>query len=501
MALVDYSDVQGLVRYGYGRMTEACFLLLRIDDPIAARSWLKTAPVTTAVERKPPPEKALQVAFTCDGLQALQIPPEIIQQFSPEFMSGMAGEESRSRRLGDVGANAPSRWQWGSAEKLPHVLVLLYAEPGKLEAWKQTVQGDSWDHAFSVLDCLEAERSSDTEPFGFKDGISQPTIDWDGERKPDKSERLEYSNLVTLGEFLLGYPNEYGKYSTRPLVNRGDDRTAELLPAEEDPDKRDLGRNGCYLVFRQLAQDVSGFWKFLDEQAKGNPDQRAKLAEAMVGRKMNGEALVPLSDRQIEGLDPDAKDNMRLNQFTYESDSDGARCPLGAHIRRANPRNGDLPYGTSGLLSRLIRTLGFGRKGIRDDMVSSTRFHRMLRRGRAYGATPLQERDFQSGQADNRDRGLYFICLNANIGRQFEFVQNAWIMGSKFDGLSEESDPLLGNRLPFPGCPETSTFSIPQPDGVRRRITGLPQFVTVRGGAYFFLPSIRALWYMATIGD
>ena len=115
---------------------------------------------------------------------------------------------------------------------------------------------------------------SDTEPFGFKDGISQPTIDWDGERKPDESERLEYSNLVTLGEFLLGYPNEYGKYSTRPLVSRGDDRTAGLLPAEEDPDKRDLGRDGCYLVFRQLAQDVSGFWKFLDEQAKGNPDQQ-----------------------------------------------------------------------------------------------------------------------------------------------------------------------------------------------------------------------------------
>ena len=73
--------------------------------------------------------------------------------------------------------------------------------------------------------------------------------------------------------------------------------------------------------------------------------------------------------------------------------------------------------------------------------------------------------------------------------------------GSKFDGLSEESDPLLGNRLPLPGCPEMSTFSIPQPDGVRRRITGLSQFVTVRGGAYFFLPSIRALWYMASLAD
>ena len=111
-------------------------------------------------------------------------------------------------------------------------------------------------------------------------------------------------------------------------MSRGDDRTAGLLPAEEDPDKRDLGRDGCYLVFRQLAQDVSGFWKFLDEQTKSNLD-RQTLAEAMVGRKMNGEPLVPLGEREIEGLKSDAKDNIRLNQFTYELDGDGARCPLG----------------------------------------------------------------------------------------------------------------------------------------------------------------------------
>ncbi|MET0501384.1 MAG: peroxidase, partial [Candidatus Binatia bacterium] len=86
-------------------------------------------------------------------------------------------------------------------------------------------------------------------------------------------------------------------------------------------------------------------------------------------------------------------------------------------------------------------------------------------------------------------------------GRQFEFVQNAWIMDTKFDGLSEESDPLLGNRTPVPGCLFTNAFTMPQENGFRRRINGLPQFVTVRGGGYFFLPSIRVLWYLATIGD
>jgi hypothetical protein len=74
-------------------------------------------------------------------------------------------------------------------------------------------------------------------------------------------------------------------------------------------------------------------------------------------------------------------------------------------------------------------------------------------------------------------------------------------MSTKFDGLGEESDPLLGNRLPIPGCPETSTFSIPQSDGVRRRLAGLPRFVAVRGGAYFFLPSIRTLWYITSFGN
>ena len=98
------------------------------------------------------------------------------------------------------------------------------------------------------------------------------------------------------------------------------------------------------------------------------------------------------------------------------------------------------------------------------------------------------------------ERGLNFIALAANISRQFEFMQNAWIMGTKFNGLTEESDPLLGNREPMAGCPITNTFSVPQQHGVRRRITGMPQFVTVRGGAYFFLPSIRALRYLASLG-
>ena len=137
-AWIDDSDVQGLVRFGYGDMTEACFYLLEVRDRAAARAWLGARAVTTAVKvpRTARPEKALQVAFSWDGLKALGLPPTV-EGFSLEFISGMAGDESRSRRLGDLGASAPSTWYWGAPGRVPHVLVMLYAArraPGELEA-------------------------------------------------------------------------------------------------------------------------------------------------------------------------------------------------------------------------------------------------------------------------------------------------------------------------------------------------------------------------------
>ena len=105
----------------------------------------------------------------------------------------------------------------------------------------------------------------------------------------------------------------------------------------------------------------------------------------------------------------------------------------------------------------------------------------------------------QVNYPDNIERGLYFLALNANISRQFEFVQGAWVMSTKFSAMTEESDPLLGNRSAVPGCPFTDTFSLPQESGLRTRLTGVPQFVTVRGGAYFFLPSLSAIRYLASL--
>jgi deferrochelatase/peroxidase EfeB len=141
--------------------------------------------------------------------------------------------------------------------------------------------------------------------------------------------------------------------------------------------------------------------------------------------------------------------------------------------------------------------LGFGPKGFYDDLTSSVRFHRILRRGREYGSELSPEQALEPAPEKEPPRGINFICLNANISRQFEFLQNAWIASTKFSGLTGESDPLLGNRESVIGCPITGNFTMPGNGRLRRRVSGLPQFVTVRGGAYFFLPSLRALRYFA----
>ena len=267
-----------------------------------------------------------------------------------------------------------------------------------------------------------------------------------------------------------------------------------MLPRAEDaPDRADLGRNGSYLVMRQLRQDVHGFWQFVDRQARGDADVRERIASAMVGRRRDGVPLVGPADEMYEG----ARRSGDLNAFTYRSDRDGLRCPLGAHVRRSNPRNADLPPGAPGFSRgeahprprrRRARaaTWSHRRASIGCCAVVASTGRRVARNRRSRGA------------GGGAEPGLHFICLNANIARQFEFVQNAWAMGTHFAGLPDESDPLLGTRSPAPTAPPTDGFSVPRGDGPDERIAGLPQFVTVLGGAYFFLPGIRALRFLAT---
>jgi deferrochelatase/peroxidase EfeB len=492
---VDFGDVQGIVRFGYGKLKGASYALARIKNLEAARSWLLSAPVATAIERNPPPATALQVAFTVEGLRALRVPDVVIGAFSHEFVSGMT-QESRSRRLGDLEANSPSNWAWGNGDKVPHLLAMFFAKPDHLDAFEESSTGAVWNDAFEVTWLYSADLDG-IEPFGFVDGISQPKVDWEQQRDMLEGQ-IDYGNVVALGEFLLGYRNEYGKYTDRPLVDTNA-VTADLLNAEDAPEKKDIGRNGTYLVMRDLQQDVRRFWQFLDKHTRGDLAFMERLASAMVGRTRDGDPLVPIQREPIPGIGPDA-DEVRQNRFTFESDPEGVACPFGAHVRRANPRNTDYPGRPATLLSKVVTMLGFGPKGFRDDLISSVRYHRILRRGREYGPGLSPQDALAPAPPDDPSRGLHFICLNGNILRQFEFLQNAWIANTKFDAMSGESDPLLGNRQPIWGCPVTSDFNIPKGDGLRQRVSGLEQFVTVRGGAYFFLPSLSVLRYFAQVG-
>jgi deferrochelatase/peroxidase EfeB len=534
---VDYRDIQGLVRFGHGHLREARFYLLRIVDAEKARAWItgNVKNITTAVPDLEA-RRALQIAFTCEGLSKLGVPGTVLDRFSLEFRRGMV-DPNGSRRLGDVGTNDPAKWEWGvPGRSYPHVLVMVYGEKQDgeknaegFDAWDAAVKGELWDTAFSRVYSLSTIRKDDLEPFGFVDGVSQPTLDW-GRRKPVRlQDTTEYTNLSALGEFLLGYPNEYGRYTDRPLLDDGEAR-AQILPlAEDEPGKRDFGRNGTYLVLRDLRQNVSAFDTFVKDKSGSDDEKVHALASAMGGRVPADQHIIPpwpkddpppwpagsppwhapgavddpkwvippggpvmtVSESAIPGVGPAMKD-IWLDQFTFKNDPDGATCPYGAHIRRANPRNADLPEGTRGWIGKLMRTLGFSRQHTRDDLLSSTRFHRILRRGRAYEA----ERDDDKAAASTQERGLRFVALNASISRQFEFIQTSWVVNSKFNGLDED-DPLLGGRTPLMTGARVDRFTRPQDSGLECRLHDLPQFVTVRGGAYFFMPGMSALRYIA----
>ena len=423
---LELADVQGLFARGYGDLKSAAFVLLSVEDADAARRWLGevAGTVTSAEERRP--ERALNLAFTSSGLERLGLPAETLAQFSNEFVAGMTTPH-RTRILGDTGENAPEHWDWGGPAAPVDAVLLLYARDAASLA---ALEAEHPAAGFAVVRRLGTADLDGFEPFGFRDGISQPFVQGLGKTGPHEA-------TVRAGEFLLGYENEYGQTIDAPLL-----------------------RNGSYLVFRQLRQDVAGFWRFADEATAGDPDARLRLAAKMVGRWPSGAPLALAPDAD----DPSLAD---ANDFAYhELDRRGARCPVGSHIRRSNPRDSlDPDPGT-------------------ESSFEINRRHRLVRRGREYGP-PLPLEQALTGD-DGAERGLHFICLNANIARQFEFVSHTWLNNPKFGELHDDADPFFA-----PGC-----FTIPT-EGVRERVTDVPRFVFVKGGAYFFLPGLATLRSLA----
>ncbi len=476
---LETSDIQGLVVRGFGELPVAAFYLLTVspDRAPAARAFLRALEVVTAADPAPT-QHATQVAFTHPGLVALGVPAGALDTFSREFKEGLA-DPVRACSIGDQGVNDPSQWGWGRPDRIPHVMLLVYADTeARLAAW-DTAHREAFTAAFAIL---EEKRSKllphDKEHFGWKDGISTPIIE--GLKAVP---RPSWTNPFPAGEFVLGYENEYGDYTERPTAPAADVPGA-LLPILADAGLRDLGRNGTYLVHREMTQDVRGLWTYLrDASREPGADVAARaiaLGAKLVGRWPDGAPLTLAPTAPAAGAPAHAD----TNEFTYwERDRHGLGCPHGAHIRRANPRD-DLPTDHGETTS-----------------IAMVRKHQMLRRGRPFGAplaASMEPRDFLACIAagpepvDAEARGLHFLCLVGHIGRQFEFVQRAWFNSPNFAALFRDADPLIGVHRDEPDANVSNEFSVPA-EPLRRRYTGMTQFTRVVGGGYFFLPGLRAL--------
>ena len=480
---IDRSDIQGIVASGYGHLNHARFVFLRVldsDDASShARSWLRsiTGKVTTAEHDGGKKHcTSLNIAFTWDGLRKLGLPSSLINEstesslygFAHEFVGGMNRREA-AEILGDKGISAPDQWQFGGTgrqTKEIHILVLLYAKTSDalISLFNQTCDTHALkDYALEVVLEQDSVRGPDdtTEPFGFRDGVSQPHVIGLA-YKP--TWRIE--EMIRTGEFVLGYVNEYGLRTRLPSVMPGDDPHGMLFKHPDDPEgHRAFGMNGTYLVFRKLSQDVDQFWTFVGNNSN-NDEERELFAARLMGRWRSGAPLVLAPDHDIPAL---GRDDHINNSFSYTSaDPDGRACPIGSHIRRANPRD-SLPFPPS-------RALQLSKR------------HRIIRRGRKY--CELDERSTQGGRTI-KDKGIYFIALNGDLLRQFEFIQQNWMNNPTFQDLDNDSDPIVGGNA---GAREFTIQSRP----VGEHVCGLPRFVTVKGGGYFFLPGMRALKFLAS---
>lgn len=512
-AMLEHEKIQSLLYGNQSHLNNAVCIIANFRDasPDRIRSFLTEHVIEniTFGDRKPEKE-AFYIAFSSSGLRKLGLEELLApnrkannagaasgglepSEFAPAFAMGM-DHEVRQRLLND---RYPADWLWGHGAAEADVALLLYwdSEGGQYHGQNVDMMCQSWQEKFALFGFdlvhhIDISHHADpklkaTEPFGFADGISQPIVR--GLSKEHKDGGSIHD--VEPGEFVLGYKDNRGYYPPTPHIqteNTNSGSNAGYLPAvpsdmplrypafDTQSNLKDFGRNGSYLVIRQLEQKVDQFEDFCAQasrtlaQASGKVVTPELAGALMVGRWKNGNAIVHHPDEPtaipLEGIE---------NEFLYgEIDPQGFRCPLGAHVRRSNPRDSLDPG--------------------RSEELSVSNRHRVLRRGRTYWA----------GNAAKGERtGLLFMCLNADIERQFEFVQSTWINSSSFHGLEGEQDPLLSQhtiaeRRRKAGR-DAPKYSIPSNAG-NTSLSGITEFVTLMGGGYFFLPGKQSLKFVAS---
>lgn len=449
---LDLSDIQGNVLRGYN-LPFARFVFLNFGQAEQARTLLsRLAPLITnaTIWDGDKPSKTLNLAISRSALTALELPIGVINTFPIEFLDGMA---RRRDVLGDTGPSDPSHWDPIWRGRVDVWLAINALSDEDRETAFRDVMGLVADSQGAVLlgwqdaGALVIDgRPAPKEHFGYTDGMSQPdfvggqAIDIPGDGKLGRHGRWDE---IETGEFILGHPNEAGE-----------------LPLAPSPPV--LSKNGTYLVYRKLEQDVRAFRTYVSEQGTRYPGGPEKLMAKFVGRWRDGTPLALSPDK----MDPSiTSDPNRSNNFTYGDDPQGLKCPIGAHIRRANPRDSN---GFNGYLA--------------------TR-RRIVRRGLPYGSYVPE-----GAEIDDQERGVIFMALNASLSRQFEFVQQQWINYGNDFKLGEDRDPLAG------GNDSKGRFVIPGDAGKQEDpfiCSQLPSFVKLRGGEYFFVPSLTALRLLA----
>ncbi len=445
MTSLDLDRIQGLVVRGY-RLPLARYIFLRIDDPGAAGEWISeiAGEVLTAAPWSEKPASGLNIAISYAGLAALALPSQTLASFPEEFREGMA---ARASLLGDEDLSAPANWEAPLGTPEVHVLVMIAAaDEEALSAHDQRIRaGIERSGGLTVVyDDLGNFMPDSREHFGFADGFAQPDVEGAGlPSQPGDGAPLsgDHWRPIRAGEFILGYPDE-----------------ENALPDAPTPDQ--LASNGSFLVYRKLHQHVAAFRDQLARAAQLYPGGEELLAAKIVGRWRDGTPIDLSPERPDPAL---VADDHRNNAFAYSTDTDGLRCPVGAHIRRCNPRD-SLPF-EGKLVNR----------------------HRLIRRGIPYG-DPLP-----AGAADDgKDRGIIFMCLQASIARQFEFIQGQWLNAGNAFTLGEDQDVLVGtqdadgpHKMTVPGNPPFF-------------VGPLQRVVTVKGGEYFFVPGINGLQFLAS---
>ena len=489
-AFLEVNEIQTILFGGLKPLTHACCLLLRLPADIeGAKSWLAELAPSITFGDGPPADSARLVVFTQSGLRRLGCNDQIIEEFPIAFQEGMSAAH-RAALLGDTGDDKPESWWWGHGERAVDAALLVYSKTSEaldaeiaLRLSRIESFGGTCVHRVLLQPIDPHVRTR--EPFGFVDGVSQPIVR--GTRRWVSD--ADAMHVVEPGEFLLGYPDDRGFLPNTPRVPATAD-PHNVLPVawHELPDgplpnfavigpnrPRDLGRNGTFFVIRQLEQDVESFESFISTTAArlvgahgtpaglSEPQLAEWLAAKIVGRWRDGTSLVRYPHHPGTGWNGERSEVEPDNSFLLGAEDPlGHRCPFGAHIRRSNPRESFTP-GSS-------------------DQLAITNRHRVLRVGRVY-ASP-------SGSGGKSKPGLLFMCVNADIERQFEFIQQTWAMSPFFHGLDGEVDSILGRGL------LSGRLTIPTPEGPIL-VSGVKDFVTVRGGGYFFMPSRSALRFLS----